>query len=81
MTTVAMNSLWTFLESLSLSRRNRKWLAERLIAMDEKRESDSTRMTKEEYFAKLERAEKQLERGEGIEFTDRDAMNAWLDAL
>lgn len=57
MTTVAMNSLWEFLKSLSLSRRNRKWLAERLISFDEEKKADPTLMTKEEYFARLDEAE------------------------
>lgn len=57
MTTVAMNSLWEFLKSLSLSRRNRKWLAERLVSFEEEKEADPTLMTKEEYFARLDEAE------------------------
>ena len=32
MTTTAMNNLWTYIESLGLSARNRKWLAEKLLA-------------------------------------------------
>jgi len=31
MTTVAMNNLWAYIQGLSLSQRNRKWLAEKLI--------------------------------------------------
>ena len=31
MTTTAMNNLWSYIQGLSLSQRNRKWLAERLI--------------------------------------------------
>lgn len=31
MTTVAMNNLWTYIESLGLSARNRKWLAAKLV--------------------------------------------------
>lgn len=31
MTTVAMNNLWAYIQGLSLSKRNRMWLAERLI--------------------------------------------------
>ena len=43
MTTVAMNSLWEYLQSLSLSKRNRKWLAERLIAFDDTKVNDVTK--------------------------------------
>lgn len=42
---------------------------------------DPTLMTKEEFLARVERAEEQLARGEGITFTDREAMNAWLNSL
>ncbi len=31
MTQVALNNLWTYIQSLQLSQRNRTWLAERLI--------------------------------------------------
>lgn len=31
MSTVALNNLWTYIESMGLSARNRKWLADRLI--------------------------------------------------
>ena len=32
MTTVAMNNLWTYIQGLSLSQKNREWLAGKLIA-------------------------------------------------
>ena len=44
-------------------------------------QSDPTLMTEEEFFAKIERAEEQYRRGEGIRFTNRDEMNAWLNSL
>ena len=31
MTTVALNALWTYIESLGLSAKKRKWLADKLI--------------------------------------------------
>ncbi|MCR5851192.1 MAG: hypothetical protein K6G92_10890 [Bacteroidaceae bacterium] len=45
------------------------------------KQADPTLMTEEEFFAKLDRAEEQFKRGEGIRFTDRDEMNAWLNSL
>ncbi|MBR7085918.1 MAG: hypothetical protein IKI47_00020 [Prevotella sp.] len=42
---------------------------------------DPTLLSKEEFFANIERAERQIERGEGIAFTDKASMNAWLNAL
>ena len=43
--------------------------------------TDPTLMTKEEFFAGIEEAEQQIERGEGRSFTDKNAMNAWLNSL
>ena len=31
MTSTALNGLWTYLQTLSLTERNRKWLAEKLV--------------------------------------------------
>ena len=45
------------------------------------KKQDETLMTKEEFFAKIERAEEQYKRGEGIRFNNRDEMNAWLNSL
>ena len=81
---MAMDNLWNYIAGLNLSARNRKWLSERLVSMPpvaKKKKDDPTLMTKEEYFAKLERAEQQLERGEGIAFSDRESMNTWLNSL
>ena len=36
MTTIALNGLWTYIQTLNLSKRNRKWLAEKLMGCDEK---------------------------------------------
>ncbi len=38
-------------------------------------------MTKEEFFAKIERAEKDIADGKGTTFTNKDDMNAWLNSL
>ena len=35
MTTVALNGLWTYIQTLKLSKRNRKWLAEKLMECDD----------------------------------------------
>ncbi len=45
------------------------------------KKKDETLMTKEEYFAKIDRAMKQAERGEGREFSSKEEMNAWLNSL
>ena len=42
---------------------------------------DPTCMSKEEYFAMLDRSERQIAEGKGITFTDVNKMNAWLNSL
>ena len=42
---------------------------------------DFSLMTKEEFFAKIERAEKDIADGKGTTFTNKDDMNAWLNSL
>ncbi|MBP3511702.1 MAG: hypothetical protein J6K19_06685 [Prevotella sp.] len=43
--------------------------------------NDESLLTKEEFFAKLERAHEQHQRGEGIVFTNKEEMNKWLNSL
>ena len=45
------------------------------------KKEDETLMTKEEFFANVEEAERQIERGEGITFSNINDMNAWLNSL
>lgn len=45
------------------------------------KKQDETLMTKEEFFAKIERAEKDIAEGKGKTFTNLVDMNAWLNAL
>ncbi len=42
---------------------------------------DSTCMTKEEFFARVDEAREEIRQGKGISFTDRAEMNAWLNSL
>ena len=42
---------------------------------------DPTCMSKEEYFAMLDRSERQIAEGKGVTFTDVNKMNAWLNSL
>lgn len=42
---------------------------------------DPTCMTKEEYFAMLDRSEEQAKRGEVYRFNDREEMLNWLNSL
>lgn len=95
MNVISLNNLWTYLQGLSLTASNKKWLAKHLyeaakketetsiepLALAREWESDPTLMTEEEFFAKLDRAEEQHRRGEGVRFTNREEMNVWLNSL
>ena len=45
------------------------------------KQADPTLMSKEEFFARVDKAEQQIDRGEGISFDNQEAMNAWLNSL
>lgn len=42
---------------------------------------DPTLLTKEEFFAKVDEAKEELRNGGGRRFSDRKAMNEWLNSL
>ena len=46
-----------------------------------KPKEDPTLMTKEEFFAQIDNAEKQIEKRECITFSNIDKMNHWLNSL
>ena len=64
-------------EDENLLKRAAKYLR-KLVA---EKQADPTLMTKEEFFARVDKAEKEIAEGKGITFTNKDDMNAWLDSL
>lgn len=81
MTTLQLNAellrnLSIVAEDENLLKRAAKYLR-KLVAQKE----DSTLMTEKEFFAKIEQAEKQIQEGKGITFTDSKEMNSWLNSL
>ena len=46
-----------------------------------KEKEDPTLMSKEEFFARIEEAEKEIAEGRCTTFTNIDEMNAWLNSL
>ena len=46
-----------------------------------KEKEDPTLMSKEEFFAQLDEAEREIAEGKGITFDNIDDMNAWLNSL
>lgn len=72
--------IYNSLSVISLDEGLLKRAATYLKKMAQKKK-DETLMTKEEYFAKIDRAMQQAERGEGREFSSKEEMNAWLNSL
>ena len=64
-------------EDENLLKRAAKYLR-KLVA---EKPADPTEMTREEFFARVDKAERQIAKGKGITFTNRDDMNKWLNSL
>ena len=64
-------------EDENLLKRAAKYLR-KLVA---EKKADPTLLTKEEFFARVEKAEKEIAEGKGVTFTNKDDMNAWLNSL
>jgi hypothetical protein len=82
MTAIQMNAellrnMSIIAEDENLLKRATKYLR-KLVA---EKQADPTLMTKEEFFARVDKAEKEIAEGKGITFTNKDDMNAWLDSL
>ena len=81
MTSVQLNAqIWRDMGILADSEPMMKRVAKYLRKLVKEKE-DPTLMTKEEFFARLDKAEKEIADGKGITFTNRDDMNAWLNSL
>ena len=82
MTAIKMNAellrnMSIIAEDENLLKRAAKYLR-KLVA---EKQADPTLMTKEEFFARVDKAEKEIAEGKGFTFTNKDDMNAWLDSL
>ena len=82
MTAIQMNAellrnMSIIAEDENLLKRAAKYLR-KLVA---EKQADPTLMTKEEFFARIDKAEKEIDEGKGITFTNKDDMNAWLNSL
>ncbi|WP_044109493.1 hypothetical protein [Xylanibacter brevis] len=82
MTSIQMNAellrnMSIIAEDENLLKRAAKYLR-KLVA---EKQADSTLMTKEDFFARVDEAEKEIAEGKGITFTNKDDMNAWLNSL
>ncbi|MBO7347455.1 MAG: hypothetical protein J6U46_03250 [Bacteroidaceae bacterium] len=82
MTAIQMNAellrnMSIIAEDDNLLKRAAKYMR-KLVA---EKEADPTLLSKEEFFARVEKAEQQIANGKGITFTNRDDMNNWLNSL
>jgi hypothetical protein len=77
MTAEILQNLSVLAESEDMMTRVAKYL--RKLVKEQK--ADPTLMSKEEFFAKLDKAEEEIENGKGKTFTHPSEMNAWLNSL
>lgn len=56
-------------------------VAKYLRKLVSEKQADPTEMTREEFVARIEKAEKQIEEGKGTTFNNREEMNVWLNSL
>lgn len=71
-----LHNLGTLAEDENMLNRVAKYLR-KLV----KEKEDPTLMSKEEFFAQLDEAEREIAEGKGISFDNIDDMNAWLNSL
>ena len=74
----SMESLWQYIQSLSLSERNREWLAERLLE-GTKKENAKDAISKEEILAGIDRGLKDMKAGRSKPFDE--FMKEWDSEL
>ena len=77
MNAVSMNNLWTYLQGLSLTASNRKWLAERLVESASK--VPPILHTYEEALADIDESEREFECGDVL--TDKEFNNKCQDLI
>ena len=82
MTAIEMNA--ELLRNMSIIAEDEKLLkraARYLRKLVAEKQAAPTELTREEFFARVDKAEKEIAEGKGITFTNKDDMNAWLNSL
>ena len=77
MNTQLLQGIGVIADDESLMKRLTKFVAK----LVREKTQDPTLMTKEEFFARIDKAEQEIAEGKGITFTNREDMNAWLNSL
>ena len=75
----SMESLWQYIQSLSLSERNRVWLADKLLEGTRKEEEETEYISKEEILAGIDAGLKDMKAGRSKTF--EEFMRAWDDEV
>ena len=70
--------IWRDIAEIADNESLMKQLAKYLKKLTTKKKSDPTLMTKEDFFAKIERAEQQITRGKGMEMLPNEDLTAFL---
>ncbi len=71
----SMESLWQYIQSLSLSERNRVWLADKLLEGTRKEEEETEYISKEEILAGIDAGLKDMKAGRSKTF--EEFMRDW----
>ena len=77
MNTQLLQGIGVIADDESLMKRLTKFVAK----LVREKTQDPTLITKEEFFARIDKAEQEIAEGKGITFTNREDMNAWLNSL
>jgi len=75
----SMESLWQYIQSLSLSERNRVWLANKLLEGTRKEEEETEYISKEEILAGIDAGLKDMKAGRSKTF--EEFMRDWDDEV
>ena len=78
MSNAALTNLWNYIQSMSLSDRNKQWLADRLL---ESKSSVKANAEKNALDAKIEQARQEIRKGECTICRSKEELNAFLEAL
>lgn len=75
MTTLAINKLWSFLQSLSLTAKNERWLAERLLESAEAKSKIEDDVVSEPFWGKYKLSQEIMD----MTLNDRQKVSDNLD--
>lgn len=75
MSNAALTNLWNYIQGMSLSDRNKQWLADRLI---ESKKSAKKQPTLE---MRMEQGREEIRNGECTTIHTKEELNAFLEAL